>query len=169
MHSTKVEGKWSKPRKMKSPVNSDAHEQSVAEENGIMVIASDRDSKDGTHDIYWSKKDANGNYSDFFPLAIANTQADELDVRLNKEGNKLYFASNGLNVAGNFDIYCSLMDVNGQWQMPVRLPNPINTNANERYFFDCDSIVFFTSDRDGGKGGEDMYSGRIVPVNAQTG
>jgi hypothetical protein len=162
--STKKEGNWTKPRKMKGPVNSNAHEQSAAEENGVMVISSDRGSTNGTHDIYWSKRDANGNYSDFFPLVIVNTDGDEMDVRLNKDGKKLYFSSNGINTPGNFDIFCTVMGEDGIWQKPVGLPKPINSMAYDRYFFDCDSIFFFTSDRDGGKGGEDMYWGHIVPI-----
>jgi hypothetical protein len=160
--SIKVDGKWSKPKHMKYPVNTDGHEQSAAEENGIMVISSDRDSKDGTHDIYWSKRDQNGKYTEFLPIAAVNTNADELDVRLNKAGNRLYFSSDGLNIPGNFDIFCSVLDASGQWQKPEALPAPINSIAYDRYFFDCDSMFFFTSDREGGKGGDDMYWGHVV-------
>jgi hypothetical protein len=160
--SIKEEGKWSRPQRMKNPINSDAHDQSIVEENGIMVISSDRGTVDGTHDIFWSKRNQDGEYLDFIPIAAINTGADELDVRLDKEGTMLYFSSNGLNEGGNFDIYYSSLNDKGEWQKPEALPPPINTFADERYFFNCDSAFFFTSDREVGKGGEDIYWGHLV-------
>ncbi len=160
--SLKEKGKWSKPRKMNRAVNSEDHEQSVAEENGVMMISSDRGSDDDNHDIYWSKRNEKGEYLDFIPIPAVNTSADEVDVRLSKDGNTLYFSSNGLNQAGNYDLYYAEKDENGEWQKPVAFPRPINSFGDERYFYDCDSAFFFSSDRDGGKGGDDLYWGHLV-------
>jgi len=169
--SKKKKDRWTNPKKVKSPINSDGHEQSIAEENGILVISSDRLSEDGTHDIIWAMQNKNGNYIDFFSLNLANTDGDEVDVRLDKTGKKLFYASNGPGGKGNFDIYCTTINESGKWQQPVALPYPINTNSNDRYFFDCDSAFFLTSDRQGGKGKEDIYWGyvkrdlpEIIPV-----
>lgn len=164
--SKKKKDRWTSPKKVKSPINSDGHEQSIAEENGILVISSDRLSEDGTHDIIWAMQNKNGNYVDFFSLNVANTDGDEVDVRLDKTGKKLFYASNGPGGKGNFDIYCTTLNESGKWQQPVALPYPINTDSNDRYFFDCDSAFFLTSDRQGGKGKEDIYWGyvkRVIP------
>jgi len=169
--SKKKKDKWTNPKKVKSPINSDGHEQSIAEEKGILVLSTDRLSDDGTHDILWAMQNKNGNYVDFFTLNEVNTAGDEVDVRLDKTGKKLFFASNGPGGKGKFDIYCSTIDESGKWQKPVALPYPINTDSNDRYFFDCDSAFFLTSDRADGKGKEDIYWGyvkrdlpEIIPV-----
>jgi len=41
---------------LKSPINTDAHEQSAAEENEVMVISSDRGAEDGTHNLFEAKR-----------------------------------------------------------------------------------------------------------------
>ncbi|HNW90310.1 MAG TPA: hypothetical protein PKN48_11645 [Bacteroidales bacterium] len=159
--SVRSKNKWTDPRKMKSPINSDGHEQSLTEENGILVLSSDRFSDDGTHDIIWSVKDQNGNYVNFLSLDQINTKGDEVDVRLDKAGKKLYYASNGAGGMGGYDIFYTTIDESGKWQKPVAMPRPINSESNDRYFFDCDSAFFLSSDRQGGKGGDDIYWGYI--------
>ena len=160
-YSVRSKNKWTDPRKMKSPINSDGHEQSLTEENGILVLSSDRFSNDSTHDIIWSIKDKNGNYTDFLSLDQINTNGDEVDVRLDKSGKKLYYASNGDGGMGGYDIFYTTIDESGKWQKPAAMPSPINSESNDRYFFDCDSAFFLSSDRQGGKGGDDIYWGFI--------
>jgi hypothetical protein len=71
-YSVKKDSMWSKPKHLKYPINSNGHEQSVAEEKGIMVISSDRNSSDDNHDILWAKSDADGNYKEFLPISVIN-------------------------------------------------------------------------------------------------
>jgi hypothetical protein len=160
--SVKEKGKWSKPKRLKNPINTDAHEQSAAEENNVMIISSDRGAEDGTHNLFQAKPNAQGNYVDFKPITALNTDGDEVDVRLSRDGNKLYFASNGLNGIGGYDVYYSELDENGEWQKPVAFSLPINSKGDDRYFFDCDSAFFLTSDREGGKGADDLFWGHLV-------
>lgn len=160
--SQKIKGKWSKPKRLKSPINSSFHEQSISEENGIMVVSSDRNTIDGSHDIFWARKNAEGMYKNFSPLNMANTDSDEVDVRLSKDGNKLYFASDRDGTIGGFDIFVCTLDEDGQWSSPVPLKYPVNTKSNDRNFIDCDSAFFLASEREQGKGGDDIFWGHIV-------
>jgi len=56
-----------------------------------------------------------------------NTDADEVDVRMSKDGKKLYFASNRPGGLGGYDVYYSEKDENGAWQKPVAFAKPINS------------------------------------------
>lgn len=162
-YTLKEDSMWTKPKHLKYPINSYGHEQSIAEEKGIMVISSDRNSADGNHDILWAKSDANGVYSEFKAITTINTAADEVDVRLNKDGTKIYFSSNGWNEAGNYDIFYTELNELGEWMKPIALPEPINTTGgNDRYFFDCDSVFYMSSDRYGGKPDDDILFGHLV-------
>jgi outer membrane protein OmpA-like peptidoglycan-associated protein len=88
-----------------------------------------------------------------------NTLLDEKSAVLTPDGQTLYFASNGHEGFGGFDIYRSNLLEDGSWSMPQNLGYPINTPANELYYFPTsDSLVaLVASDRAGGMGGLDIY------------
>jgi hypothetical protein len=165
--SNYTRGHWKSPVRMNSSINSDGHEQSVCEANGMMVISSERTGGKGGHDIYWARTNNKAKYTDFIPLNILNTAGDEMDVRLSPDGKRLWFSTNGLSDCKAFDIFVSELDSAGQWQKPVRLGAPINSDYNDRWFFDGGSMFLLSSDRSGGIGGEDIYCGYLV-INPQT-
>lgn len=57
------------------------------------------------------------------------------------------------------DLYVSFLDKNGSWSIPMNLGNDINTNATECIpFLAPDGFtLYFSSDRDGGLGSNDIY------------
>ena len=79
----------------------------------------------------------------------------ESGLSLSPDGNSLFIYRN--DVEGK-SIYMSYLE-NKEWQEPVKLPYPINTSANETHasLSSDRSTLFFTSDRDGGYGGIDIY------------
>ena len=155
-------GKWSRTKRLKDPINSNSHEQSISESNGIMVISSERFSARNDHNLYWSSIDVDGKYSKFYPIDIVNTYENEVDVSLSKDGKTLYYSSD-FSMNGGYDIYYTTLDSNKHWTDPQELL--INTPEDDRWFMDCDSMFFMTSSRDGGTGGDDLYWGHIVPKN----
>ena len=61
---------------------------------------------------------------------------------------------------GGFDLFMSRRDDDGHWQEPVNLGFPINTSGDEINFFVAadGKTAFISSQRDGGKGGYDIYT-----------
>lgn len=155
-------GKWFRPKRMKY-VNSSYHEQSLAEANGIMVVSSERPGGLGKHDLYWAIADDDGQYRNFVPLLIANTNGDEVDVSFNADGNILYFSSDVGGTSGGYDFFAIEVDSIRQWSKPNELS--INTPDDDRWFMNCDSMFFCT--RSGKTGGDDLYWGHIVPKHLQ--
>lgn len=157
--------KWSRTKRLKEPINTDWHEQSVSEANGIMVISSERPGGQGEHDLYWSKINIDGEYTNFYSIDVVNTDADEVDVSLSKDGKDLYFSSNSNLYSDDensgYNIFSTTLDENKHWTKPKELE--INTSQDDRWFMNCDSMFFVTSSRDGGSGGDDLYWGHIVP------
>lgn len=91
---------------------------------------------------------------------------DTLDVEplISADGKKLYFQS--LNRPGGYgerDIWYS-ENVNGVWQAPKNMGPPFNTPFNDHCFFmSADgNEAFWTSDRPGGFGGDDIWTSRKV-------
>jgi len=100
-----------------------------------------------------------------------NTSANESSPSLSVDGHWLYFARDGQGFGGN-DVYVSRRHNKRDdfgWRPPVNLGSGINTAANELQpaHFEDDAtgttIVYFTSDRLGGIGGEDIYASVLLP------
>ncbi|MBU0626408.1 hypothetical protein KKG31_07440 [Patescibacteria group bacterium] len=151
---------FSKPKKLKSPINSDGHEQSIAQSNGIVVVSSERPGGRGKHDLYWAVNDS-GQYTNFMPIDIVNTPGDEVDVSLSLNGKMLYFSSNSLGGQEGYDIFFTVLD-DGKWSTPQSMP--INSVNDDRWFMDLDSMFFLSSNRPGGVGGNDIYHGYVIPL-----
>jgi outer membrane protein OmpA-like peptidoglycan-associated protein len=61
-----------------------------------------------------------------------------------------YFASNGPASAGGYDIFYAVRIGEREWSAPVRMPAPINSCANDLYFFPfAPNRTYFSSDREG--------------------
>jgi len=155
-------GRWFRTKRLKFPINSNAHEQSLSEANGIMVVSSERSGSKGEHDLYWSIINVDGEYINFYPIDVVNTSGDEVDVSLSKDGKTLYFSSNS-SENGRYNVFYTTLDENKHWTKPTKLS--INTSGDNRWFMDCDSMFFMTSNRVGGTGGDDLYWGHIIPKN----
>ena len=91
---------------------------------------------------------------------------------LSPDGHRIYFQSNRPGGFGAQDLYVSRRrdkrDDSG-WEAPVNLGAAINTSASEtgpEYFEDERSgtaTLYFTSNRPGGPGGNDIYASTVLP------
>jgi len=88
-----------------------------------------------------------------------NTKNDEVFPFLRGD-SVLYFASNGLPGMGGLDIFKSVKQEDGSWSDPINMRTPINTNYDDfGICFHPDGLNegFFSSNRRGSRGGDDIY------------
>jgi len=124
--------------------------------------------KDGDYDIY--AVDFSPGYSIVENLQ-ANPTVEPLKMDISSEsedkcpnvnGKLLVFSSNRPGGYGGFDLYYSLYE-NGNWSKPLNFGNKINTEYDEyrpiviQIFSFDNSVMVFSSNRPGGKGGFDLY------------
>ncbi|MEQ8625320.1 MAG: OmpA family protein [Vicingaceae bacterium] len=154
---TYVNGKWKNFKAL--PFNSDDYSVAhacYADSGNSLIFASDMPGGLGGMDLYISEK-INGEWSNPKNLGpTINTQFDEVFPYF--KGNRLFFSSNGLIGYGGFDIHSSEL-IDGNYQIPKNLKSPINSTRDDfSIFYITDSTGFYASNREGGKGEDDIYS-----------
>lgn len=90
--------------------------------------------------------------------SVVNSAADERSPFVTLE-RVIYFSSNGHGGIGGLDVFYSERK-NGEYGTPVNMGSPINSNRDDFFFFlhpSQSKIALFSSDRAGGKGGDDLY------------
>jgi outer membrane protein OmpA-like peptidoglycan-associated protein/Tol biopolymer transport system component len=152
---------WSSPAPLKG-LNSNSLEStaSITPDGKKIYFASNRPGGYGGMDIYVGEKLASGDWGNVKNLgAEINTKYDEDAPFIHPDMKTLYFTSNGIRSMGGRDIFKSVKSV-GKWKSPENMGYPINTPLDDNYFtLTADgSKGFFSSDRQGGYGGQDIYT-----------
>jgi len=157
--ATLVEGEWGNITEL--PFNNNessfAHPALSLDEK-TMYFASDMAGTNGYSDIYKVKINADGSFGSPENLGQhINTTGRESFPSVDKEGN-LYFASDGHLGLGGLDLFIAKINSDGSFQNPVNLGEKINSPKDDfaATFYDKTS-GFFTSNRDNGKGFDDIY------------
>lgn len=132
---------------------------SINREGNMLYFTSDRGGGYGGKDIYYSTL-INGKWSKPKNAgATINTKGDERYPFIHSDGT-LYFSSNGLQGFGGMDIFKCVPNKLGELAKPENLGKPFNS-ATDDFGFYLDgnySSGFFSSDRNGGLGSDDIYS-----------
>ncbi|MBJ6117550.1 OmpA family protein [Pontibacter sp. BT310] len=118
-----------------------------------LYFSSDRKGGLGGNDIYKVTIDENGRFGAPENLGPdINTPGNESFVHVAPDGT-LYIASDGLPGLGNLDLF---RVENGK---PVNMGTPVNSSGDDfSIYFQSNTRGFFSSNREGGKGGDDLYS-----------
>lgn len=153
-----VEGKWTNivALPFNSPNYSVEHPALSVDEK-ILYFASDMPGTFGSFDIYSVNinKGAFDTPKNLGP--IINTDKRE-QFPFVASDNKLYFSSDGHLGYGSLDVFVS--EINGnEYAEPVNIGLPLNSNLDD-FSFVIDANTkegFFASNRDGGKGSDDIY------------
>ena len=127
--------------------------------------------------IYFAKDNASGtgkNGFDIYSSGIMNRAArkygtptrvmktsspfNDGPIYLHPDGETMYFASEGFNSMGGFDIFMVKKE-GSAWGTPVNMGYPINTPYDDFFFASSANgkYAYITSNRKGGKGGYDIY------------
>ena len=124
-----------------------------------MVFASDRPGGYGEMDLYFTKRQSNGNWSNPVNLGPQiNTPGDEIFPFLLEDGS-LVFSSDGLPGMGGQDFYHAQRS-GESWAMPRNLGAPFNSPKDETGFW-CQGDLesgWFSSNRDSKEALYDVYS-----------
>ena len=160
--ATKKDGKWSDITEL--PFNSDeysvAHPALSADEKKL-YFASDMPGTEGVSDLYVVDIKGDNEYGEPKNLGkTINTEARETFPFISKSG-MLFFASDGHIGLGGLDVFVARpLEEEDSFNDPFNVGKPINSPQDDFSFIvdDETKVGFFTSNRPGGKGDDDIYS-----------
>lgn len=153
---------WSQPVTLGNKINSGSLETtaSITPDSKTLYFSSSRPGGYGGLDIYKSIKNEEGAWGSPVNLGPeVNTKYDEDAPFIHPDQWTLFFTSNGHNTMGGRDIFVTRI-FNDEWTTPENMGYPINTTSNDNYFtLTADGRKgYFSSDRKGGEGGQDIYT-----------
>jgi len=153
---------WSQPVTLGNRINTRHLETtaSLTPDEKTMFFASNRPDGYGGLDIYKVEKQETGEWGTPENLGPEiNTKYNEDAPFIHPDQWTLFFTSDGHNTMGGRDIFVTRL-FNDEWTTPENMGYPINTTANDNYFnLTADGRKgYFSSDRKGGRGGQDIYS-----------
>lgn len=111
-------------------------------------------------DIYFSKKNADGEWGAAKPFKEINSDYNEGSPCMNRDGNIVVFsrcyAPDG---EGDCDLYVIYLQADNTWSEPANLGPEVNSYAWDSHpaFSPGGDTLYFASDRKGGFGGTDLY------------
>jgi hypothetical protein len=149
--------KWTPAEKLDTKVNEPTATNTQPavgydlEGNEILFFSSDREGGKGKMDIWLSKLNSDGTYSQAVNAGEKiNTQGNEITPFYDVNYRKLYFSSDWHYGFGGYDIFETAGE-NTNWSAPKNLLQPINTPQNDLYYTRAidNSKAFITSNRKG--------------------
>jgi len=130
----------------------------------MLYFASDMPGGFGGTDIYFSLLNDDGSWSKPQNAGgIINTEGKEVFPYVAENGH-LFFSSNGHPGMGGLDIFEAVGSKN-KWAYPQNLKHPFNSPKDDFsiVFTKEHKMGYLSSDREGGKGGDDIYRFELLP------
>ncbi len=134
-----------------------------------LIFASDMEGGKGGKDLWYATYDKKGDsWSKPINLTSLNTAGDDEFPYIAEDGT-LYFASNGRGGIGGLDIYKAEKKGDIDFGNIVSMDYPINSSSDDFSFIleknkESGYMGYFTSNRPGGKGKDDLYSVKEPPL-----
>lgn len=139
-HELKMTQRWERGWTSAEPLDIDKNIPTQGEvaffPDKSRLIASVKSRKSiGGFDLFESQMEENGRWSKLRPLGSnVNTWRDEITPFVAADGKTLFFASNGAEGMGGFDVYRTTRNNAGGWTQPEHLGAPINSVDDDLAF-----------------------------------
>lgn len=150
--ATYQNGKWSNPNPLGEIVNEPGTNTTtptiaVIENEEWLIFSSNREDGKGAMDLYFTVIKNNGNqFSKVRPLNAANSLDNDISPFYDADKKRLYFSSSWFDGFGGYDVFYSELK-NGRFDEPKNAGIPINSPANDIYYFQDRDSIYVSSNR----------------------
>lgn len=157
--------KWTKPSPLNAQINypeSDAKQPAISPGGDTLYFASNRPGGFGQFDIWMSVDTGNNEWST--PVnagATINTKANDLSPALTNMPSVLFFSSDGHPGYGGLDLFVAKR-TSANDTVLYNLSLPFNSVRDDCFITFGVEQIYWSSNREGGLGGFDIYEGRIT-------
>ncbi len=156
------QGSWDTPQSV--PFNSDEYSvahPALSTDGKTLYFSSDMPGGKGASDLYQVAIKGDGSFGTPVNLGDRiNTEGKETFPFVS-ENNDLYFSSDGHIGLGGLDVFVTKLEpTNKEEELAINIGKPINGPKDDFAFIinDTSKRGYFSSNRDGGKGKDDIYS-----------
>lgn len=159
--------KWTTPVELNSNINFrtfESRQPAISHGGDSLVFASNRPGGAGGFDLWMSVNSGGDNWGPAMNLGpMINTKLNELSPILTTFPNILFFSSDGHEGFGGLDLYMSKRMSTGELIL-YNLGSPFNSNRDDCFMSFSDRELYWSSNRQGGKGGFDITGATIQSV-----
>ncbi len=159
---------WTDPVKLNFQIDTVTYgHPAISADQQTIIFSSDLQGGKGGHDLWMStyvKKTKT--WSEPVNLGPEiNTAGEEEFPYIHADGS-LYFSSTGLPGMGGLDIFKAAKLGDNKWGNPTNLGSPLNSEGDDFgiVFEGTKDRGYLTSNRAGGRGGDDIYSFYLPPI-----
>lgn len=138
---------------------------SLTRDGKVMYFASDMPGGFGGADIYRIEQQEDGSWGEPVNLGSeVNTEGNEMFPFYQEDQGILFFASNGHFGLGGLDIFVSPEFESGEYRKVLNAGAPLNTNSDDFALIVDEKMRkgFFSSNREGGRGDDDIYAFELL-------
>ena len=174
LYYSRLEGiRWSDPKNLGPVVNSAYwdHNPTISSDGRTLIFASNRPGGFGNSDLWITKKDNSGNWSQ--PVNLGpniNTSKREMAPFLSMDNKTLYFSSNAEPSVGGFDIFVSQLK-DDEWSPKKNIGEPYNSPQDEFFITipAANDTAYISSNRTGSIGKSlDLWLAVPPPIKSIT-
>jgi outer membrane protein OmpA-like peptidoglycan-associated protein len=157
--------KWTKPVALNESINrpgSESKQPAISPGGDTLYFASNRIGGFGQFDIWISVDHGDNQWGE--PINAGrtiNTKANDIAPTITEVPSVLFFSSEGHPGYGGFDIFVAKANSRGDTVL-YNLNFPFNSVKDDCFLTFHDQEIYWSSNRDGGLGGFDIYGGRNV-------
>lgn len=159
--------RWTEPIALPSNINSRSSESkhpAVSKGGDTLLFASNRLGGLGQFDLWMSINAGGDNWGPAMNLGnTVNTKLNELSPTFTNYSHLFFFASDGHQSFGGLDLYMAKRFSNGTMAL-YNLDYPFNSTRDDCFISFDKRKVYISSNREGGKGGFDIYTVSIPSV-----
>ncbi len=159
------DNRWSKPLLLNESINVsgyDSKQPAISPGGDTLYFATNRPGGYGQFDI-WMSVDAGDDH--WLPPTNAggtiNTKANEIAPSITDIPSVLFFSSEGHPGYGGFDLFVAKASSSGD-TLVYNLNSPFNSVKDDCFLTFQDQQILWSSNRDGGNGGFDIYASRNI-------